>query len=97
MDAGQGSGQLRVSHSGSDNPAGPGAAVDLCVFGEVVAAGKLLLTQRALVRLDARVRAAVTRQFVGAGEPGDKSRGVVLSTARRRFRDTPANRGGGKN
>lgn len=45
MDAGQGSGQLRVSHGGSDNPAGPGAAVDLSVFGEVVAAGKLLLTQ----------------------------------------------------
>lgn len=71
VDAGQGSGQLRVSHGGSDNPAGPGAAVDLCVFGEVVAAGKLLLTQWALVRLDARVRAAVTRQFIGAGEPGD--------------------------
>lgn len=62
--AGRGSGQLKVSHTGSDDPAGPGAAVDLCVLGQVVAAGKLLLAQGALVRLDARVRAAVTRQFV---------------------------------
>lgn len=38
-------GVLKVSHCGSDNPAGPGAAVDLGVFGQVVAAGELLLAK----------------------------------------------------
>lgn len=60
-----------MSHSGSDDPARPGAAVDLGVFGQVVAASELLLTQRALIRLDARVRAAVARQLVRPREPGD--------------------------
>lgn len=64
-----------MSHSGSDNSAGPGAAVDLGVFGQVVAAGELLLAQRALIRLDAGVRAAVTRQLVGPGEPDDTRAG----------------------
>lgn len=64
-----------MSHSGSDNPAGPGAAVDLGVFGQVVTAGELLLAQRALVRLDAGVRAAVTRQLVRPREPGDTRAG----------------------
>lgn len=60
---------LRVSHGGSDNPAGPGAAVHLGVFGQVVTAGKLLLAERTLVGLDAGVRAAVARQLVRTGEP----------------------------
>lgn len=38
-------GLSRVSHGSSDYPAGPGAAVDLCVFRQVVAAGELLLAE----------------------------------------------------
>lgn len=60
---------LRVSHGGSDNPAGPGAAVNLGMFGQVVTAGKLLLAERTLVGLDAGVRAAVARQLVRTREP----------------------------
>lgn len=71
MDAGQILGASWESHSSSDNPVGSGAAVDLCVFGQVIAAGKLLLTQRTLVRLNARVWAAVARQLIGPGEPGE--------------------------
>lgn len=71
MDAGQILGASWASHSSSDNPVGSGAAVDLCVFGQVIAAGELLLTQRTLVRLDARVGAAVTGQLIGPGEPGE--------------------------
>lgn len=60
---------LRVSHGGSDNPAGPGAAVNLGMFGQVVTAGKLLLAERTLVGLDAGVRASVARQLVRTREP----------------------------
>lgn len=62
-------GHLKRSHGGSDNPAGPGTAVNLGVFGQVVTAGKLLLTERTLVRLDAGVGAAVAGQFVRTREP----------------------------
>lgn len=62
-------GHLRGSHGGSDNPAGPGTAVNLGMLGQVVTAGKLLLTEGTLVGLDARVGAAVARQLVRAREP----------------------------
>lgn len=62
-------GHLTGSHGGSDNPAGPGTAVNLGMFGQVVTAGELLLAERTLVRLDAGVRAAVARQLVRAREP----------------------------
>lgn len=74
-----------MSHSGSNDPVRPGAAVDLRVFGQVVAASELLLTQRALVRLDARVRAAVARQLVRPGEPGDTRADGLSKETKRNF------------
>lgn len=44
--------------------------MDLGVFGEVVAAGKLFLAQGALIGFDAGMRAAVTGQLIRPGEPG---------------------------
>lgn len=76
--AGRGGGQRSAaggSDGGSDYPAGPGAAVDLGVFGQVVAAGELLLAQGARVGLDAGVGAPVAGQLVGPGEPGDTRTG----------------------
>lgn len=43
--------------------------MDLGVFGEVVAAGKLFLAQGALIGFDAGMRAAVTGQLIRPGEP----------------------------
>lgn len=43
--------------------------MDLEVLGEVIAAGKLLLADDALVRLDSGVGATVAGQLVRAGEP----------------------------
>lgn len=43
--------------------------MNLGMFGQVVTAGKLLLAERTLVGLDARVRAAVAGQLVRAREP----------------------------
>ena len=42
--------------------------MDLLVLGQVIGTGELLLTQRALIRLVAGVRAFMTRQLVGARE-----------------------------
>jgi len=67
-------GGLKASHGDTDDAAGPGAAVHLGVLGQVVAAGKLLVAERTLVRLDARVRAAVARKFIRAGEPVERDR-----------------------
>lgn len=58
--------------------------MDLRVFGQVIAAGELLLTQRTLVRLNARVRAAVARQLIGPGEPGETRAGGRMTTAAKR-------------
>lgn len=49
--------------------------MDFGVFGQVITSSELLLTQHALVWLDARVRAAVTRQLIRPGEPGDTRAG----------------------
>lgn len=43
-------------------------AMDFDVFGQVIAAGKFLLAHGTLVRLNSRVRPAVTRQLVRPGE-----------------------------
>lgn len=48
--------------------------MDLEVFGEVIAAGKFLLADDALVRLDPGVGATVAGELVRAGEP------VVMKT-----------------
>lgn len=71
-------GHLKGSHGGSDDPAGPGTAVNLGVFGQVVTAGKLLLAERTLVRLDAGVRAAVAGQLVRTGEPWSRRRATKM-------------------
>lgn len=48
--------------------------VDFDVFGQVVTAGKLLLTHLALVRLDTRVGPPMSGQLVRPGEPGKRTR-----------------------
>lgn len=81
-------GHLKGSHGGSDNPAGPGTAVNLGMFGQVVTAGKLLLAERTLIRLDAGVRAAVARQLVRTREPWSgrqEDEGVRETATERRF------------
>lgn len=49
---------------GAEEASRPAAAVDLGVFGQVVAAGEPLGAERTLVGFEAGVRAAVARQFV---------------------------------
>lgn len=44
------------------------------MFRQVIAAGKLLLADDALVRLHSGVGAPVSGQLVGPGEPGEKGR-----------------------
>ena len=53
------------------------------VFGQVVAAGKLLLAHGALVGLDPRVRAAVARELVRPGEPATRKEGSRGQSERR--------------
>lgn len=48
------------------------------MFGQMVAAGKLLVTQRALVRFYPRVGASVTRKFIRSGEP-EETRDATLN------------------
>lgn len=47
--------------------------MDFEVLGQVIAAGKLLLADDALVRLDPGVGAAVAGQLVRAGEPAGRT------------------------
>lgn len=49
--------------------AAPRETVDFEVLRQVIAAGKLLLADDALVGLDARVGPAVSGELVGPGEP----------------------------
>ncbi len=49
-------------------PAASWKAMDFDVFGQVIAAGKFLLTDRALVGLNSRVRPAMPWQLVRPGE-----------------------------
>lgn len=48
--------------------------MDFDVFGQVVAAGKLLLAHLALVWLDTRVGPPMSGQLVRPGEPGSRTR-----------------------
>lgn len=49
---------------GAHSPAASWKAVDFDVFGQVIAAGKLLLADGTLIRLHSRVRAPVSGEFV---------------------------------
>lgn len=67
-------GSSRQSVCGAACPAASRKAVDFEVFGQVIAAGKLLLADDALVWLHSGVGATVAGQLVRAGESAGKDR-----------------------
>lgn len=60
---------------GANRPADPREAVHFDVFGQVVAAGELLLAHLTLVGFDTRVGPPMSGQLVRSGEPAGRSFG----------------------